>query len=197
MGAGVGFLVLARGGGGGGGQVLGHDVAVVLLEAELGEGRREVVGEFGGDIQRRAIGVIDDQAAGVEVELPRDAAGEEGLGAAVFAVAHDGMADGGHVDAELVGAAGQRLQFDPDGAVSGAVDGAVERARGGAVFGLVDHHLLAAAAGLLGEREIDQALRRVGDAGDERPVDLFRAAAGEAFGEIGGAAGGGGDEEDA
>jgi hypothetical protein len=67
-------------------------------------------------------GMVDDQAARVEVHLAADRAGQERLLPAVLAVADDRVADRRHVDAQLVGAAGQRLQLDPGGAVAGAVD---------------------------------------------------------------------------
>ena len=43
-------------------------------------------------------------------------------GPAIFGVADDRMADRRHVRAQLVRAAGQRLELDPGGAVAGAVD---------------------------------------------------------------------------
>jgi hypothetical protein len=63
-----------------------------------------------------------------------------------------------------------------------AVDHAVAGARGLA-FLLVDVHLLAAGARLLGERQFDQALVDVRHADHQRPVDLARGTAGESLGE--------------
>ena len=74
--------------------------------------------------------MIDADAARVEVHLAADPAGQERRRAAIFAVADDRMADRRHVDAQLVGAAGERLQLDPGGAVAGALDHAVAGARG-------------------------------------------------------------------
>ena len=98
----------------------------------------------------------------VQVHFPRDAAGQERRRPAIFAVADDRVADRRHVDAQLVRAAGEGLQFDPGGAVAGALDHAVAGARG-LPLGLVDVHLFAAGAGLLGDRQFDHAVvdRRV------------------------------------
>ena len=53
---------------------LGQIGAIILVEAELGHRGGEVFRQGCGDIQRRAIRVIDDQAAGVEVHLAADRA---------------------------------------------------------------------------------------------------------------------------
>src|SRR3546814_10731781 len=50
---------------------------------------------------------------------------------------------------------------------------------------VMDVHLLAARSRLLGERQVDLALLDVGHPDDQRPIGLFRAAVGKAFGEIG------------
>jgi hypothetical protein len=76
-----------------------------------------VIGQGRLDIQRCAIGMIDDQAARMQVQLAADAARKEGVGAAIFAVAHNRVANGRHMDAQLVRAACQRLQFDPAAAL--------------------------------------------------------------------------------
>src|SRR6185369_4627970 len=128
---------------------IGQLGAVGLVEAQLGHRVGEVLGQFGGDVQRGAVRVLDDQAAGMKVHLAADRAGEECRLAAVFAVAHDGVADRRHVDAQLVGAAGQRLEFHPGGAVARAVKHAIAGAGGLALSAFVDHHLLAAGARLL------------------------------------------------
>ena len=167
------------------------------LEAQLRHGGGEMRGQRGGDIKRGAVGMIDDQPARVEMHLAADRASQEGLGSAIFTVADDGMADRRHMHAQLVGAARQRLQLDPGGAVAGAVDNAVAGAGSEAFTALVHHHLLAAAARLLGERQFDQAVVDVGHAGDQRPIDLARRAAGKALGKVGGAAGGAGNQQDA
>ena len=86
-------------------------------------------------------------------------AGQERLGAAIFRVADDRVADRRHVRAQLVRAAGQRLQLDPGGAVAGAVDHPPAGLRGKPVL-LADMHLLAAGARLLGERRVDHRPRR-------------------------------------
>ncbi len=130
-----------------------------------------------------AVRRVDPDAAGVEVQLAADPAGQERLGPAIFGVADDRMTDRRHVRAKLVGAAGQRLQLDPGGAVAGAVDDPPARAGRRAIL-LVDMHLLAAGAGLLGERGVDQALVERGHADDQRPIDLARGPAGEGLGEM-------------
>ena len=69
--------------------------------------------------------MVDHQAPRVKVHLAADAAGQERVLTAIFAVADDRMADRRHVDAQLVRAAGERLEFDPGGTIAGAVDHAV------------------------------------------------------------------------
>src|SRR5690606_20752989 len=120
-----------------------------------------------------ALGLVYDQAARVEMHLATDRAGQEGVLPAIFAVAHDRMPDGGHVHAELVGAAGERLQLDPGGAVAGAIDHPVASLGRLAVLG-IDVHLLAARARLLGERRVYRAVIDLGHADHQRPVDLLR-----------------------
>jgi hypothetical protein len=63
------------------------------------------------------------------------------------------VADRRHVDAQLMGAPGQRLELDPGGAVAGALDHPVAGPGGEPVPPFVDMHLLAAGARLLGERQ--------------------------------------------
>jgi hypothetical protein len=119
----------------------------------------------------------------VEVHLAADAPGQEGILPAIFAVAHDRVADRGHVDAQLMGAAGIRLEFDPRRRIAGALDHPIARARG-AAFLLVDMHLLAAGAGLLGDRQLDHAVVDRRHARHQRPIHLARGAAGEGLGEM-------------
>ena len=114
----------------------------------------------------------------MKVKLAADPAGEEGVGPAIFGVADDRVADRRHMGAKLVGAAGQRLQLDPGGAIAGPVDQPVAGLGGKAVL-LVDMHFLAARSGLLGERGVDQAFLQRGHADDHRPIDFARGAARE------------------
>jgi hypothetical protein len=141
--------------------------------------------------------MLDAQAAGMEVELAADRAGQERGLSAILAIAHDRVADGRHVDAQLVGAAGERLKLDPGGAIARTVDHAIAGARGQAVLAFVDHHLFAARARLLGQRQFDHAVADFGNAHDQRPVDLARGAARESLGEEGRAARRARDEQDA
>src|SRR3712207_8924217 len=83
------------------------------------------------------------------------------------------MADRRHVDPELVGPPGMRLKLDPGGAIAGALDHPIARSGRLPAF-LVDMHLLAAGAGLLGERQVDQPVRHRRYPGHKRPVDLDR-----------------------
>ena len=117
-------------------------------------------GEIGGDVEPVAVGMVDPQAAGVEVELAADRPGQEGVGAAIFAVAEDRVADRRHVHAQLVGAPGQRLELEPGGAVAGAFDHPVAGPRREAALSLLDMHLLAARPRLLGERQVNVCRRR-------------------------------------
>ena len=166
------------------------------IEAEPGEAGAKMLGRLGDDLDPAAVGMVDPEAPGVEVELAADRAGQERLLAAIFAVADDRMADRRHVDAQLVGAAGERLELDPGGAVAGALDHPVAGARRLAA-GDVDMHLLAAGARLLGDGEIDQAVLDRGHADDQRPIDLARGAAGKGLREESGGARRPGEQQDA
>src|SRR4051812_49631752 len=49
-----------------------RQVAVRRVEAEAGEGVAEMLGKVGGDVDAAAVGVVDPEAPGVEVELAAD-----------------------------------------------------------------------------------------------------------------------------
>ena len=100
---------------------------------------------------------------------------------AIFAVANDGMTHGRAMDAQLVGAACQRLEFEPSGGFADLLDHAVARF-GRLPFFLVNVHFLAMGAGLFGQGRIDCALFYLGNADDQRPVNLLSSAAGKALG---------------
>ena len=176
---------------------IGKQGAVRLVETELRHAGGEMVGQGGDDIERRAVRMIDDQAARMEMHLAADAAGEEGVRSAVFAVADDRMTDRCHMHPQLMRAASQRLELDPGGAVARAVDHPVAGARGQTFSALIDHHLLAAAARLLGQRQFDQAVVDIGHAGDQRPIGLACRTTGKTLGEIGRAARSAGNQQDA
>src|SRR3546814_13354375 len=72
-----------------------------------------MVGKLGADSDRAAVGVVDAQPPAVQVHLAADRSGQERALAAIFAVADDWVADRRHMDAQLMRAPGQRLQFDP------------------------------------------------------------------------------------
>ena len=152
----------------------------------------------------------------MQVQLAADAAAELGApavaevllaAAAVLAVADDRVADRGHMGAELVGAAGHRVERDPGGAGRGGVDhrvvggGALGALGGGDRVGGEDEHLLAlaarAVAGRLDEAVADRAGARRGRAGDGSPVELAGGARLEGAGEGGGGAGAAGEQEHA
>ncbi len=146
----------------------------------LGEMRRQL----GGDVDLAAVGRVDPDAPRMEVELAADPAGQERLGPAIFGVADDRMADRRHVRAQLVGAAGQRLQLDPGGAVAGAVDHPPA--------GLGRKPVLLARCAS-SRRRCPAAWRaarrsspssRVGHADDQRPIDLARGPARKGLGEM-------------
>ena len=134
-------------------------------------------------IDRLAVGPVDPQPPRVQVHLAADPPGQERRRAAIFGVADDRVADRRHMRAQLVGASGHRLEFDPCRASAGTVDLAIAGARGKA-FLLVDHHLFAARPGLLGERGVDHAFRGRRPADDQRPIDFARGAPGEGLGEM-------------
>ena len=141
--------------------------------------------QFGGDVDLAAAGRIDPDTARVEVELAADPAGEERLGPAIFGVADDRVAERRHMRAQLVGPAGQRLKLEPGGAVAGALDQAPAGLGRKPRF-LVDVHLFAAGAGLLGQGRVDHPLFPRRHADDQCPIDLARGPAGKALGEMAG-----------
>ena len=73
------------------------------VEAEGLHRLGEMVGQLGLDVELAAIGMIDADAAGMEVHLAADPAGQERFLQAIFAVADDRVADRGAMEAELVG----------------------------------------------------------------------------------------------
>ncbi len=144
----------------------------------------------------RPVGMIDHQAPRMEVHLAADPdAGEERVVPAVLAVADDRVADRRHVDAQLVGAAGERLEFDPRGAAAWRGRPRDRRyARAGrlpsstCIFSPPVPGCLAIGASIVPSRGI-------GHADHQRPVDLLGRAAREALGEERRAAGRAGDEQ--
>ena len=148
-------------------------------------------GKLGGDVQRRAIGVVDNQAARVQVHLAADAAGQKRRRPPIFAIANNRMANRRHMDAQLMGSPGQRLQFNPCRRIARALQHPIAGARGGAMFGMIDKHLLAAGAGLLGKGQVDLTGIKIGNPRHQRPIYLARRTSSETDGEIGRRAGGG------
>ena len=138
--------------------------------------------QFGGLVDPAAIGMVHADAARVQVHLAADPAGQERRRAAIFAVTDNGMADRRHMHAQLMGAPRKGLQLDPAAAVPRPFDHAVARACRLAVF-LVDMHLLATGAGLLGDGQLDRAVVDRGHADDQRPVDLLGGAPRKGLGE--------------
>src|SRR5947207_6970729 len=96
--------------------------------------------------------------------------------AAIGDIADDGAAQCRAVDADLMGAAGARPKLEP----SAAVMGAEHPILGHRVLALgVDDHVPAGSAGLLAQPGLDAALRRVGDADDDRTVGFPNLSLGE------------------
>ena len=156
-------------------------IAQRQVEAEVLHRRCEMLGQIGGDVQLATAGLADDEAARMQMHLAADAAGKKRVLPAIFAIAQDRVADRGQMDAQLVGPARQRLQFEPCGLVARPLDHAVA-CLGGLAALHVDMHLLAAGARLLGERGVDQTHVLLRHADHQRPVDLLGAAAREALG---------------
>ena len=144
-------------------------------ETEHFEALLHMAGQVGGDIDFALRWRVDLEPPGVEMELAADPAGQERLGAPIFAVADDGVADRRHVGAKLVRSAGQRLELDPGGTIAGAVDDSPAGLRRLAML-VVDMHFLAACPGLFGERRVDHPLVGGRNAHHQRPVDFLRRA---------------------
>ena len=119
--------------------------------------------------------MVDTDAARVQMHFAADRARQKRVLAAIFAVADNGVANRGHMHAQLVGAAGIGLQFDPGGGVSGAFDDAITGAGRLAVL-FIDMHFLAAAAGLLANGQVDETIGNVRHTDDQRPIHLARGA---------------------
>ncbi|MCY1181086.1 hypothetical protein D9M73_215710 [compost metagenome] len=131
--------------------------------------------QFGLHVDRAAIGMVDANAPGMQVHFPRDIAGQERRLPAIFAVADDRVADRREMHAELVGAPGIGDQLQPRRGGARHLDHAVARARRAAFF-LIDMHLLAAGAGLLGDRQFDHPVLDRRHADDQRPIGFPRGA---------------------
>ena len=123
-------------------------------------------------------GVGESERGGVEHE-PGDRSAGQDESAAVAGIAGNGPADRGHVDAQLVHAAGARGELDQGGRVAdgqGAVAGG-----GGLSVGVVwraDLDVGLAALALLAQGDVDPALARLGRAGgDDGQVGLPHTAA--------------------
>ena len=120
------------GGGGHRSSSKGSSGGVLGAPAEEVPGAGHVLGKGGGQGEGLAGDRVGEgEGAGVQVQLAADAAAELGApalaevllaAAAVLAVADDRVADGRHVGAELVGAAGDRVERHPGGAGGGGVD---------------------------------------------------------------------------
>ena len=103
--------------------------------------------------------------------------------AAVLAIAEDGAADLGAVDAELVGAAGARPKRQQSGTAGGAVHHPEMGERLLALLVIDLHGLAIARAGPLGERQVDRAFRPRRHADDHGPVELLGLAVAERLGQ--------------
>jgi hypothetical protein len=86
-------------------------VASTFIEPERCETVSEMGRQFCFDVDHPAVGSIDPDPPGMKMELAADAASQESLRAAIFCIPDDWMTDRVHVSAELVSAAGERLQF--------------------------------------------------------------------------------------
>ena len=160
--------------------------------------------QVGFDSQGAAGGMRQNESPGVQVKIAGQAFDQCGeghvlVGFLVFLVAQDGGLDGDAVDAELVGAAGERLQFEPGQLAGGVVEGLVVGDGAGAV-GVVavgGGGAFAAGAADAFQGQVDAALDRDGAAGDDGPVGFLDVAAAEEGGELAGGAGGAGEQQDA
>src|SRR6185437_14354541 len=127
--------------------------------------------------------------ARMEMQLPRlrQARRMRG-GAPVFAIAEDRRAECEGVYAQLMGAAGHRLERKPGEAIAGARDRTVIR-KSAIAFLIIGCDALAAGPALLGEWLIDLAVARLGSANRDRPIDFVRGFAAEQFAEARGGMG--------
>src|SRR5438094_1184991 len=103
----------------------------------------------------------------------------------IFGVADDRMADMRHMRAQLMGAAGHRLEREPGERGPGGVDDGVvgDRVACALLAMAGDPHHRFVLALLFGEKGGDAALPRLRHAGRQRPIDFARRARAERFGE--------------
>jgi len=132
--------------------------------------------------------MAEGEPAGVQ-ELPPD----EGRRLAVEGVADDGMTGGGEVDADLVGAAGGRGDFDEGGAVEALTD-AVDGARRTSAF---DYCHALAVSRVAADGAFDDSFRLLDASLHEGEVELLDAALLQLSREVGVSAVVLGDEEEA
>ena len=116
------------------------------------------------------------------MQFAADPAGQKRLAATIFAVTDNRVPDPGSMNADLVGAAGHRLKFQPDRAVARPFDRPVFGLGGQPSF-LINVHFLAARSGLLGEWRVNDAVLGRRHPGHQRPIGLARRPAGKGFGE--------------
>ncbi len=138
-----------------------------------------------GSSETAAVGPRDVDGAGVQMQPVLDVAAAAHVRAAIFEVADDRRADRGQVDADLMRAAGQRLDRQPGEFLAGGVDHDIvgDRVLGALARGIDRGHALVAAAravaAFLRQRRLDRAALDTGHALDQRPVDLLRVAGGQ------------------
>ena len=174
------------------------------MKAQRLERRLHMGRQVGFDSQGAAGGMRQDKPPGVQMKIAGQALDQGGeghvlVGFLVFFVAQDGRLDGDAVHAKLVGAAGERLQFQPGQLAGGVVQRLVVGDGAGAVrvvaFGGSGAFAAGAADAL--QRQVDAALDRNRTAGDDGPVGLVDVAAAEQRGQLAGGAGRAGEQQHA
>jgi hypothetical protein len=146
-----------------------------------GEGRFEIDGLAGLGVGEREMGGVEEVA--FEVEVAREVGDD--VGGAVEGVADDGVAEGLHVDADLVGAAGFDADLDEGEGAVGA-DDALEDGGvgdGGAAIGATGGHA-GAADEVAGDGEGDGGVVFGEVAVEESDVGFGNLAAGEHLAEL-------------
>jgi len=168
--------------------------SVVLLKTDGREALGDVRRELGRDIDLSASGGVNPQLPGMKVKLAADAAGQEGLGPAIFCIADDRMANRSHVRAKLMRPAREGLKLNPGSAIARAVDHPPTGLGRKSVL-LVDMHLLPTGSGLLGKRRVDHAFRGVRHSDNQSPIDFAGRPSGKCLGKMAGGSCSPGDQK--
>ena len=108
--------------------IQGQRIAIRQIKAQIFQAFGKMLGQVCPHINLPAIGMVDAQAARVKVHFAANRARQKGLAPAIFAIPYNGVANGGHMDAQLVGPPSQWLKLYPSRIIPGPINHAIARA---------------------------------------------------------------------